>query len=272
MERPLVIVAALALVAAVIGFVFVPRPRAPIFGPGGFEVPAGFTKESESAEENYVIVTYSGRDNLERAIQLFSEALRRENWTPIGTARVLSFTGTCFERGGLIALVSGNVEGGRVHVSVVVGPKQVEQEPPEENVPQQENEQPPEIHSLSFVVFLENQNIRRVDVYARNLNTQNIVLRMDALNENGARISYILDWGLQAGWTRFENENWRTFENVGISFDEFWVYYSMLVGYAASFARTYPGQQISYSADNIRVTFSDISINPALPDSLFQPI
>jgi hypothetical protein len=272
MERPLVIVAAAALVVAVIGFVFAPRPQAPIFGPGGFEVPAGFTKESESAEENYVIATYSGKDNLERAIQLFSEALRRENWTPIGTARVLNFTGTCFERGGLVALVSGNIEGGRVHVSVVVGPKQVEQGPPEENVPQQENEQPPEIRSLSFYVFLENQDIRRVDVYARNLNTRNVALRMDVLYENGARMSYILDWELQTGWTRFENENWRTFESVGMNFAEFWKYYSMLVEYATSFARVYPGQQISYSTDNVRVTFGNISINPVLPESLFRPI
>jgi len=93
-----------------------------------------------------------------------------------------------------------------------------------------------------------------------------------ALNRDGERISYILSWRTQSGWTRFENENWRTFENVGMSFGEFWTYYSTLMNYAWFFSKVYPGQRVSYTIREVTITFDNIRVNPELPDALFHPV
>lgn len=251
---------------------FVSRPP-PLTGPGGFRVPSGFEPEEEKLVENYIFVKYVGSGNLGKALDSFDKALRKENWQPIGEGSILWFYGRLFEKDDHIALIFGDVENEHVYISVIVGPKPLEEAPRQENEQPQENEQLLIIRSLSFTMLIENYTLRKVEFYVRNLDLpDNLELRINAINENNTQISYIMSWKARAGWVRSENEDWITFENANVNFYEFWNYYSVFLNFAGAFARIYTGQDITYKIGDINVVFTNILTNPVLPDILFQPI
>lgn len=262
---------AVVLIAFLISNVTNRQPT--LTGPGGFKVPPGFTVENESMMENYIVVTYSGSGVLGNALDSFSNAIQKENWTVIGEGSLMRFYGRMFGKDNNVILISGHPEDDRILIYVIAGPKPAEEENIAENEqPVKENEQPLTIRSISFTMKIENCDISEMTFYARNLeNIWNAEIRIDAV-ENGLSISYIMSWRTGSGWARSENENWISFEEAGIDFDEFSRLHLLFLNYAGALGRVSPEQEVKANINNLSVTFSNILLNPLLPDVLFQPI
>ncbi len=107
---------------------------------------------------------------------------------------------------------------------------------------------------------------------ARNLGTSSLDIRVDYTTQ-GIAISYILKGSSQEGWI-YMNGVWYPFAEVLYNFSEWWdIYSDSLEEYQGYLAEEWAQQQEwTYTVPGVgTVTYSNITINPTLPDSVFQP-
>lgn len=103
----------------------------------------------------------------------------------------------------------------------------------------------------------------------KNLNTSQLMLRVDLLGGAAGNYSYILNASNQTAWSA-ENGAWT---DVSSTFNSLWSSWgTQWTGYLSALANWSGTGGYSYTASNgDSVTISNIAINPTLSDSLFQP-
>lgn len=107
---------------------------------------------------------------------------------------------------------------------------------------------------------------------ARNLGTSSLDIRVDCTIQ-GIDISYILKGSSQEGWI-YTGGVWYSFADMFYNFSEWWdIYSDNLEEYHGYLAEEWAQQQEwTYTVPGVgTVTYSNITLNPTLPDSVFQP-
>lgn len=103
----------------------------------------------------------------------------------------------------------------------------------------------------------------------KNLNSTNLTLRIDLLGGESGNYSYILNAGDETAWEAVNGE-WTDkssdFTNQWASWGTEWTNY---VDALANWSGT--GDYTYTAANGDAITIYNITINPTLPDSLFQP-
>jgi hypothetical protein len=128
--------------------------------------------------------------------------------------------------------------------------------------------------SLDFTVEGESEGIGTFTYRyrARNIGTSDLDFRYD-VSMQGMDVAYILKGSTQEGWA-YNGQEWIEFSQTFPNWDAYWnAYYSGWESYHASLAEGWAGQGTwTYTVPGVgSVTYKNIEINPALPDSLFQP-
>ena len=104
----------------------------------------------------------------------------------------------------------------------------------------------------------------------KNIGTDNLMIRVDLLGGEAGNYSYILDAGDEKAWAAVEDE----WTDISIDFTAQWtawgaVWTANLDGLKADWSGT---GDFTYTAENgDSVTIKNVSLNPELADSLFQP-
>jgi len=127
--------------------------------------------------------------------------------------------------------------------------------------------------SLDFTVQFETQGVVFTYRYrARDIGTSSLDFRFDMTSEQG-NVAYILKGSTRQGWV-YTGTEWLEFTTMYQDFDEFWnAFYDGFEGYHNYLAEEWTGVQgWTYTVPGVgTVTYTNITINPDLPDSLFQP-
>jgi hypothetical protein len=127
--------------------------------------------------------------------------------------------------------------------------------------------------SLAFTVQVDTQGIVYTYQYrARNIGTSSLDIRQDASSDQ-VNVAYILKGSTQEGWA-YNGEEWVEFTTIYQDFDTFWNAFSpSFSSYQNYLAEEWTGlQEWTYTIPNVgTVTYTNIEINPVLPDSVFQP-
>lgn len=145
-----------------------------------------------------------------------------------------------------------------------------------EPTPQQTQDQNPAAtaSSLDFTVEIvaEGQGAMTYRYRARNIGTSSLDFRID-MSMQGTDMVYILSGSTQEGWV-YNGQEWWAFTQMGMDWDEFWdTWYDGWESYHSSLAEEWAGQGTwTYNVPGVgSVTYKNITVNPSLPDSLFQP-
>jgi hypothetical protein len=109
---------------------------------------------------------------------------------------------------------------------------------------------------------------------ARNIGTSDLDIRIDGNVQGVGEISYILSGSAQNGWIYTEGQ-WVSYTDSGYTdFNLFWdAWAAGFNGYHQSLVEGWTGlQNWTYAVPGVgSVTYTNIDINPVLPDSVFQP-
>ena len=98
------------------------KPIAPT-GPGGIVVPGGFTQTGQTTVMGYTVTIYAGSGTAAGANISFRTAFEGAGWAFKGEGSFGGYTGTLFEKGNEMAIISAAEVEGQVIVSVAIGPK-----------------------------------------------------------------------------------------------------------------------------------------------------
>ena len=127
--------------------------------------------------------------------------------------------------------------------------------------------------SLDFTVQVTTQSVVSTCRYrARNIGTSSLDIRVDVSSQQ-MNSAYIISGSNRQGWI-YSDGQWINFTTMYQGFDEYWnTWNGSFAGYRTSLAKNWTGLQgWTYTVPGVgTVTYTDITINPTLPDSLFQP-
>lgn len=107
---------------------------------------------------------------------------------------------------------------------------------------------------------------------ARNIGTSNLDFRYDMTTAQ-MNMAYILKGSTQQGWV-YNGYDWIDFITVYQNWDEFWdAFYEGFEDYHSALVEEWTGLEgWTYTIPGVgSVTYTNIEINPSLPDSVFQP-
>ena len=128
--------------------------------------------------------------------------------------------------------------------------------------------------SLDFTVeyVIEGQGTFTYQYRARNIGTSNLDFRVD-MSSPQMNMIYILKGSTQQGWV-YSGGQWLEFTTMYQNWDEFWdAYYAGFEEYHDYLVEEWTGLEgWTYTVPGVgTVTYTNIDINPGLPDSIFQP-
>lgn len=152
--------------------------------------------------------------------------------------------------------------------------EQPTQQPTSEPTATQETNEAATATSLDFTVeyVIEGQGTFTYRYRARNFGTSNLDFRIDMTSAQMNAV-YILKGSTRQGWV-YNGYEWIDFITMYQDFDEFWDdFYESFEGYRDYLAEEWTGVQgWTYTVPGMgTVTYTNIDINPSLPDSVFQP-
>lgn len=129
--------------------------------------------------------------------------------------------------------------------------------------------------SLDFTVeyVIEGQGDATWRYRARNIGTSNLDIRIDYNIQGVGEFTYILSGSSQEGWV-YASGTWMSYTQTGMNFNDFWDAWSEgFNNYHQSLVDDWTGVQgWTYTVPGVgSVTYTNIDVNPSLPDSLFQP-
>jgi hypothetical protein len=102
----------------------------------------------------------------------------------------------------------------------------------------------------------------------KNLGTENLVIRIDLLGGEAGNYSYILNAGAQSAWAAV-NDEWT---DVSSDFAAQWQSWGTeWTNYVTNLKEWSGTGEYTYTAEGVSVRIYNISLNPTLADSLFQP-
>jgi hypothetical protein len=128
--------------------------------------------------------------------------------------------------------------------------------------------------SLDFTIeyILEGMGTYTYQYRARNIGTSNLDFRVD-MTSSQMDAAYILKGSTQQGWV-YSGGQWFEFTTMYQNWDEFWdAQYEGFEEYHAALVEDWTGVEgWSYTMPGVgSVTYTNVNINPSLPDSVFQP-
>lgn len=128
--------------------------------------------------------------------------------------------------------------------------------------------------SLDFTLeyVTEGQGTFTYQYRARNIGTSDLDLRVD-MSMPQVNAKYILKGSTHEGWA-YNGQQWVEFSMMYSNWDEFWdAWYEGFENYQAPLVEGWTGVEgWTYTMPGIgTVTYTNIDINPSLPDSVFQP-
>ena len=129
--------------------------------------------------------------------------------------------------------------------------------------------------SLDFTVeyVIEGQGTSVWRYRARNIETSNLDIRIDYNIQGVGEYTYILSGSSQEGWI-YAGDQWMSYSQTGMNFNDFWdMWAEGFTSYHESLVEEWNGVQgWTYTIPGIgSVTYTNITVNPSLPDSVFQP-
>lgn len=102
---------------------------------------------------------------------------------------------------------------------------------------------------------------------AKNAGSNNIMLRIDFTDSSGEKTIYVINGVETKAWT-FSNGAW---EDVSAAYQtQFNIWNSLYQGYVTNLS-TWTSGDWTYTSEGATVRIYDISVNPSIPDSVFQP-
>ena len=125
--------------------------------------------------------------------------------------------------------------------------------------------------SLQFEANVTRQGTTLTYEWAgKNLNSTNVTLRIDLLGGEAGIYSYILNGGNQTAWAAVDGE----WADISSYFNAEWNSWgTQWTGHVNALANWSGTGDYTYTdANGDSITIYNITINPTLPDSLFQPI
>ena len=124
--------------------------------------------------------------------------------------------------------------------------------------------------SLDFTIQVDTENVSYTYRYrARNIGTSSLDIRVDVTSAQMNAV-YIVSGSSQQAWI-YSDGQWL---DVSQMFDIYWdTWNGSFVGYQTALAEEWTGlQDWTHTVPGVgTVTYTNIEINPALPDSIFQP-
>lgn len=173
-----------------------------------------------------------------------------------------------------IGCSSGGSSGPTPQPKTATPTQQATQQPTSEPTETQEANEAATATSLDFTVeyALEGMGTYTYRYMARNIGTSSLDIRIEWDSEQ-VDAKYILKGSTRQGWV-YTGDQWIEFTTMYQDFDEFWdAFYESFEGYQTTLAEEWTGVQgWTYSFPGMgTVTYSNIDINPSLPDSVFQP-
>jgi hypothetical protein len=102
---------------------------------------------------------------------------------------------------------------------------------------------------------------------AKNVGTSNLMMRIDYTDTSGELSIYIINGAQTKAWVYSEGE----WEDVSAAYQiQYSTWNSLWQGYVNNLAG-WTGGDKTYTEEGVTVRIYDISVNPSLPDALFQP-
>lgn len=129
--------------------------------------------------------------------------------------------------------------------------------------------------SLDFTVeyVIEGQGTSVYRYRARNIDTSNLDIRIDYDIEGMGTATYILSGSSQEGWI-YAGGEWMSYTQTGMNFNDFWdAWAEGFNNYHQTLVDDWTGvQDWTYTVPGVgSVTYTNVDVNPNLPDSVFQP-
>jgi hypothetical protein len=153
--------------------------------------------------------------------------------------------------------------------------EQPTQQPTSEPTATQETNPVATATSLDFTIeyVIEGQGDSTWRYRARNIGTSNLDIRIDYNIQGVGEYIYILSGSSQEGWT-YAGGQWMSYTQVGMNFTDFWdMWAEGFDNYHQTLVDDWNGVQgWTYTVPGVgSVTYTNIDVNPSLPDSVFQP-
>ena len=104
--------------------------------------------------------------------------------------------------------------------------------------------------------------------YGKNAGTANFMMRIDYTDGSGTQGGFIINSAQQKAWSYSDGEWTDVSEVYAMQYD---TWNTLWQGYVGSLSAWTGLGDYTYSAGGDSVTFSGVSVNPSLPDSLFTP-
>ena len=128
--------------------------------------------------------------------------------------------------------------------------------------------------SLDFTIeyVLEGQGTFTYQYRARNIGTNDLDFRVD-MSAPQMNAIYILKGSTHQGWV-YSGGQWFEFTTMYQNWDEFWdAWYESFEDYHDALVEDWTGVEgWTYTVPGVgTVTYTNVDINPSLPDSVFQP-
>jgi hypothetical protein len=124
--------------------------------------------------------------------------------------------------------------------------------------------------SLQYTVSVTSGGVSQgsYTYYGKNAGTANFMMRIDFTDSTGTKGGFIINSAQQKAWS-YSDGSWT---DVSAAYTtQYNTWNTLWQGYANSLRAWTGSGGYTYSSGGDSVTFSGISVNPSLPDSLFTP-
>lgn len=123
--------------------------------------------------------------------------------------------------------------------------------------------------SLQFDVIATVEGVQEKYTFmAKNIGTPNLMMRIDQTDAQGSVFKYILNSAEQKLWVYYEGQ----WVEMSTQFSEYWeTWKTAFDGYKSSLEEWSGTGDYEYTDNGNTFKITNIHLNPALPDSLFQP-
>ena len=124
--------------------------------------------------------------------------------------------------------------------------------------------------SLQYTVSVTSGGVSQgsYTYYGKNANTANFMMRIDYTDGSGAQGAFIINSAQQKAWSLSDG----TWTDISAAYTtQYDTWNTLWQGYVNNLGGWTGSGGYTYSAGGDSVTFSGISVNPSLPDSLFAP-
>jgi hypothetical protein len=102
---------------------------------------------------------------------------------------------------------------------------------------------------------------------SKNVGSSNVMLRIDYTDENGEQTSYILNGAQIKAWAYSDGE----WEDISIAYQSQFSAWNGLYEAYVNNLLNWSGGDWTYTVEGVTVRIYDITVNPSLPDSVFEP-